>query len=67
MSSYRSRRQPLAFLGATSWLALSPRLFQDDPSSSLMPLNLASVAEALGLSIVLGFEGVSGILAFGAP
>ena len=41
--------------------------FPDDMSSSLMPLNLRSAAEALGLNIALGFDGVSGVLALEAP
>ena len=56
-----------AFLEGTSQLVLSPRLFRDVPSSSFMPMNLANEAEALGLNIVLGFAGVSGVLAFEAP
>ena len=54
-------------LEGTSQLALSPCLFRDDPLLSLMPMNLANVAEVLGLNIVLGFAGMSGVLAFEAP
>ena len=66
-SNYWNQHPLWPFLVGTSRLMLSARLFRGDSSSSLMPLNLASVAEAVGLSIVLGFEGVSGVLAFGAP